>query len=98
MDLENTARMAEIISSVAVIVSLIYVSVQVRQNTQALKATTYDAVTANSVAILAPMFAHPEFTEFLTRVQSNPEAATPAEKLRFHITMLTAFRHWDNLY
>ena len=98
MDLENFARIAEIISSVAVVVSLIYVSVQVRQNTRALRATTYNAVTANSVAILAPMHTHPEFTEYLVRVQSDPESATPAEKLRFHITMLSAYRHWDNLY
>jgi hypothetical protein len=98
MDLEDFARIAEIISSVAVVVSLIYVSLQVRQNTRALRATTYNSVTSNSVAILAPMFDHPEFTEFLMRAQSDPDAATPAEKLRFHILLLAAFRHWDNLY
>jgi hypothetical protein len=98
MDLENFARIAEIISSVAVVVSLIYVGMQVRQNTRALRATTYNSVSSNSVAILSPMYAHPEFTEFLTRVQSAPDAATPAEKQRFHILMLSAFRHWDNLY
>ena len=98
MDLDNVARISEIVSSVAVIVSLAYVGVQVRQNTRALKATTYNAVTGNSVAILAPMFASPEVTEFLVRFQADPGAVTPAEKMRFHILMLTAFRHWDNLY
>lgn len=98
MDIEKIARIAEIVSSVAVVVSLIYVGMQVRQNTRALRATTYNAVTANSLAILSPMYAHPEFTEFLARVQSDPEAARPAETLRFHITMLSAFRHWDNLH
>ncbi len=98
MDLETFSRIAGIVSSVAVVVSLIYVSVQVRQNTRALRATTYNSVTSNSVAILSPMYARPEFTEFLTRVQSDPDAATPAEKLRFHINLLAAFRHWDNLY
>jgi hypothetical protein len=71
---------------------------QVRQNTRALRASTYNAVTANSIAILSPMDTHPEYTEFLTRVQSDYEAATPAEKMRFHLCMLSAFRHWDNLY
>ena len=98
MDLENIARIAEIVSSVAVVVSLIYVGVQVKQNTRALRATMYNEVTRNSVAILAPMFAQSEFSEFLHRVQSAPDEATPAEKLRFHICLLTAFRHWDNLY
>lgn len=98
MDLEATTHIAEIVSSVAVVVSLIYVGVQVRQNTRALRASTYNAVTANSIAILSPMESHPEYSEFLTRVQSDYAAATPAEKMRFHINLLMAFRHWDNLY
>jgi hypothetical protein len=98
MDLENIAHIAEIASSIAVIVSLIYVGVQVRQNTRALKATTYNAATANSLAILAPMYSNAEFTEFLSRAQSAGAVLTPAEKLRFHMLLLMAFRHWDNLY
>ncbi|MGH7926803.1 MAG: hypothetical protein ACREQV_03305 [Candidatus Binatia bacterium] len=27
-----------------------------------------------------------------------PDSVAPAEKLRFHTLLLTAFRHWDNLY
>ena len=98
MNIESLAPLAEIISSVGVIVSLIYVSVQVRQNTRALKATTYNQITANSVAIMGPWHVHAEFTEFLARMTANPDAVTPAQKLRFHVMLLTCFRHWDNLY
>jgi hypothetical protein len=98
MDLETPARVADIVSGLAVVVSLVYLGLQVRQNTRALRAATYNAVTANSVAILAPMYANAEFTEYLDRMQSRPESATSADKLRFHLNMLTAFRHWDNLY
>ena len=98
MNLETIARIAEIVSSIAVVVSLIYVGMQVRQNTRALRATTYNAVTANSISILSAMDSHPEYTEFLVRVQADPAAATPAEQMRFHLSMLSGFRHWDNLY
>ena len=98
MNLESIAHLAEIASSIAVIVSLIYVGLQVRQNTRALMATTYNAVTANSVAILSPMYTDPEFTAFLERMQAAPDAGTSADKLRFHMLLLTAFRHWDNLH
>jgi hypothetical protein len=70
---------------------------QVRQNTRALRATTHNALTSNTIAILGPMFVHPEVAEFLARVQSDYGSATPAEKLRFHMCLLSAFRHWDNL-
>lgn len=98
MNLENFANLADIVSSIGVVVSLIYVSVQIRQNTRALKAATYNDLTSNTVAILSPLLAEPGITEFIVRVQSDPDSATPAEKLRFHTFLLIGFRHWDNLY
>jgi hypothetical protein len=98
MNLQEIANIAEVISSIGVVVSLIYVGVQVRQNTRAQKAATYHGLTSNTVAILSPMLAEPGITEFIVRMQANPEAATPAEKLRFHAFLLIGFRHWDNLY
>lgn len=98
MDLETLARVSEIASGLAVVVSLIYLGFQVRQNTHAMRANTYNTVTANSVAILSPMYANAEFAEYLDRMQSQPETATSADRPRFHFNMLTAFRHWDNLY
>lgn len=98
MDLQSLTAIAGIVSSVAVVVSLIYASVQLRHNTRALMATTYNAVTANSLALLGPMAASQEFAEFLHRAQSDPAALAPAEQHRFHAFLLTIFRHWDNLY
>jgi len=72
--------------------------VQVRQITRALRATTYHTVASNTIALLSPLYAVPECAEFLSRVQSNPDAATPAKTVRFHLLMPAAFRHWDNLY
>lgn len=61
MDLQGLTAIAGIVSSLAVVVSLIYASVQLRHNTRALMATTYNAVTANSLALLAPVCGSAEF-------------------------------------
>ena len=98
MDLQDLTQIAAIVSSIAVVVSLIYASVQLRHNTWALMATTYNAVTSNSPALLSPMTGSPEFSEFLHRAHANPDTLTPAERMRFDAVMLTVFRHWDNLY
>lgn len=98
MDLQSLTAIAGIISSLAVVVSLIHASVQLRHNTRALMATTYNAVTANSLALLAPVSGSAEFSEFLHRAQADPASLTSAEKHRFHAFLLTIFRHWDNLY
>ena len=62
MDLENLAHIADIAGSVAVVLSLVFVGMQVRQNTRAIRATTYNTIVQNSIAILAPKFMHQEFT------------------------------------
>lgn len=98
MTLQDIANIAEVVSTIGVVVSLVYVGVQVRQNTRAQKAATYNALTANTVAILSPLLAEPGITEFIVRIQANPDAATPAERMRFHSFLLIGFRHWDNLY
>lgn len=98
MELQDLTQIAAIVSSVAVVVSLIYASVQLRHNTRALMATTYNAVTANSLALLSPMTGSPELSEFLHRAHAKPDTLTPAERMRFAAVMLTVFRHWDNLY
>ncbi len=98
MDLEKFAYLAEIVSSIGVVASLIYVGMQVRQNTRSQKAATYNALTGNTVAILSPLLAEPGITEFIVRLQSNPDSTTAAERLRFHAFLLIGFRHWDNLY
>jgi len=61
-------------------------------------ATTSNAVTSNSLAVLSPMTGSPEFSEFLHRARAQPDALTPAERMRFDAVVLTVFRHWDNLY
>ena len=98
MNLQDLTQAAAIVSSLAVVVSLIYASVQLRHNTRALMATTYNAVTSNSLALLSPMTGSPEFSEFLHHAHAQPDALMPAERMRFDAVMLTVFRHWDNLY
>ena len=98
MNLQDLTQAAAIVSSLAVVVSLIYASVQLRHNTRALMATTYNAVTSNSLALLSPMTGSPEFSGFLHRAHAQPDTLTPAERMRFDAVMLTVFRHWDNLY
>lgn len=98
MTLDSIANVIDIVSGVAVVVSLLYLSAQLRQNTRALKAATYNSATANTIAILGPLASQPEYSDFLSRMNSIPDTVTPAEKIRFNAVLLIAFRHWDNLY
>lgn len=51
MTLEDLAYLSQIIGVIAVLASLIFVGLQIRQNTKALKATSHHAVTDSFNAI-----------------------------------------------
>ena len=46
---------AEVIAAVAVVVSLVYLAIQLRQNPRALRAATYDAMVRSSAKFLDPL-------------------------------------------
>lgn len=52
MNWDAISAISEIIGAVAVVVSLIYVAVQIRQNTKAIRGSTLDAITAHQQAEL----------------------------------------------
>jgi len=89
MNLQDLTQAAAIVSSLAVVVSLIYASVQLRHSTRALMATTYNAVTSNSLASLSPMTGSPGFSEFLHRAHAQPDALMPAERMPFDAVVPT---------
>jgi hypothetical protein len=67
MKLQQWAHWAEIVSSVAVVVTLVFLIQQVRGNTQALeRRATLDRVSA----VNAPFFSAPELASVLARIKS----------------------------
>ena len=55
MNLENLANLGEFIGGVAVIASLIYPAIQIRQNTRSVKSSTVATNTANWSSLLVSL-------------------------------------------
>ncbi|MCA9759373.1 MAG: hypothetical protein KDA27_26505, partial [Candidatus Eisenbacteria bacterium] len=98
MNLDKIALLAEIIGSVAVVASLAYLAVQVRQNTRAARSATYQSVVSKSLEILAPMYSEDGIAELWLRATDSDADLSPVEQTRFHFLMLAMFRHFDNLH
>ncbi len=58
---------AEIVAAVGVIVSLIYLALQVRQNTQSIRAATYDAMVRTNGDFLLPLIQDPDLARTFER-------------------------------
>jgi hypothetical protein len=62
MTLENLASIGEIVSSIAVVISLVYLAVQIRSNTEAGRSATYQAIVSDFGALNNTMASTPELS------------------------------------
>ena len=81
MNLVKISALAEIISSVAIVITLVYLTVQTRQNTEALLGNSRGAAVAMDVQFLSTMIDHPNIgiymgTEIVTAEQYQGAMAT----------------------
>ena len=60
MDRSKLADLSEIVSSVAIVVTLIYLTVEVRQNTDATRAQTAQAILQSAQSELRDLIEHPD--------------------------------------
>ncbi len=83
MDLTQLANLGEFIGGVAVLVTLVYLAVQVRQNTIAIKRSNVREVTREHVRAIT--YTDPELSEIMMRGWADLEALTPLERYRFDL-------------
>jgi hypothetical protein len=96
LDLQALDNLGEAIAAVGVIISLIYLALQVRQNTRSIRAATYQGMLDSSRAILNDFYAGPDVREFFLRATKSLEDLTDEDRLRLQALGLVAFRHMDN--
>ena len=98
MDLSYYANLAEILGTGAIVVSLIYVAVQIRQNTRATKLTTAQNVSRDLRESLAIIANSTEMASIHLRAIRDIESLSPDEKHRFYIWLNNNYRMYENAY
>lgn len=99
MNLDFLGNIGEFLGAVGVIISLVYLTVQLRQNTKALRASSYQEISHNSRELLELLIQDGSMADIFTRArEGGVEVLTPAEQVRWHSMLLAIFRHWDNLF
>lgn len=86
MKIERLAAIAEIISSVAIVVTLVYLSVQTGQNTDALLAVSRQATLQGDLDIIQIGMMYPEFA------QADNIEFTPEFETRYRLFLTAAMR------
>jgi putative salt-induced outer membrane protein YdiY len=82
-NLESLANLGEIIGAVTVVVSLIYLAVQVRQNTQAQQTENFSRALDRVASIQATLSQDPEMSVIFSKGVSDPSDLTSRERMQF---------------
>jgi hypothetical protein len=91
------STIAEIVGAAGVIISLIYLAFQVRQNTKASKASTRQALADGSQRLASDVVEGDDLAKFMLQAIEGKEIE-PHQKFRLQARCLRDLRFWDNAY
>jgi hypothetical protein len=98
LSLSDIGNLAEAIAAVAVVVSIVYLALQIRQNTNAVRAASYQEV-ARGVADFQTMLAQNEgLADVYIRGINDPAQLSANEELRFEMVLGQLFSRYDVAY
>lgn len=83
MDLETLARLGEFVGGFVVMVSLVYLAHQVRQNTKSLRAENYARVLDRLSTLQSNLSSDADLNRIVTLGSRRPESLTAPERVRF---------------
>ena len=98
MPLDQVANIAEICAAALVIVSLIYVGLQVRQNTQAIQVTTTQAFTDTWISFVSNLNQSPHLADIYHRGLSDASSLKGGDLVQFYAFLGQAFAAYQSFY
>ena len=96
--LKKIHQIGELIAAVAVVVSLVFVGLQIRHNTVASEAATHQASVAYDLEILLSAGASPDTSRVYRAYRDDPDSLDTAELLQGETLFIALFRHNENIY
>ena len=98
MTIQDLGSLGELIAAVATVATLVYLAAQIRQNTRALRSSSFHGVT-DSFNQINMGIANDESLARIFRLGSEDLAQlTDDERVRFAFMFLSAFRVFETLY
>jgi len=92
MTLEQLSELSQIIGSASVVASLIFVGLQIRQNTRSQRVVAVNSLTAAAVAINLPGMESPLLGKALAAATDDWKSATRDERVVAHYFLFSFFK------
>ena len=98
MNLQELGNIGEFIGGLAVIASLIYLAVQIRQNTKSVRLQVEQAIKRDSFDLRRSSIENPEIMDLFTRSISDLGSLSTAERIRVNLLCASTVEHLQHLF
>ena len=98
MNWEAIGAISELVGAAGVIASLIYVGVQVRQNTRSMRAATYDSLVRSNGDFLALIIQDATLAASFEIAVASWAEVEEVQRPRVMYLLTQLFRHWENAF
>src|SRR5215510_16273166 len=98
MNINTLSVLAQLVSAIGVILSLVYLGIQIRQNTRAVRNSTHHALTLTRLDYIALVTQNPDLSRILRIGMQDLIQLTEDERHRFHLLMYYLFSAGENFY
>lgn len=98
MDWATGSALADMISAAAVVISLIYLAVQVRSGTRALKTTIRDSVFHSLIEWNSELMSDPDLAHIFQEGSRDITTLTERERARYVHVMYSFYKLFENIY
>ena len=97
MNWDAVAAIGQVAGALLVGISLVYLAVQLRQNTSALKSSTFLSVSTQMGSTMEIFASLPDVAPLFIKAQAGLDALSPPERIRFGFLMMMAFRRVETV-
>ena len=98
MSLEDLGNIGEFVGAMAVIVSLVYLAVQIRQNTRSVRTSTYQDIVRMVQEIDLLLASDPELNRIWVVGRKDPARLDDGQQQRFSTLLVIFYRNLENAY
>lgn len=98
MNWEAIVAISQLVAAIGVILSLIFLAIQLRQNTKAVRSSSIHDLTYSLSATAQTVVENENIVQILLKAKAGPESLNEEERARLHYWLVMAFRRFEGVY
>ena len=98
MTLDQLGSLGEFVGAIGVVISLVYLAAQIRQNTRTVKSSAHQGMVHTLDSLMLTLATSPDLARIWTKAQAGESSLSPEEEIRLWSFINRVFGTWENVF